>query len=50
MPKSEDERENVVEPVSHSEHQAVKFGVHLLQLLGAVLVAYVVLHFIIKYW
>ena len=50
MPNSEDEHKNVVEPALHSEHQTVKFGVHILQLLGAVLVAYVVLHFIIKYW
>ena len=50
MPNSEDERENAVEPAPHTHDQAVKFGVHVLQVLGTVLVAYVVLHFIIKYW
>jgi hypothetical protein len=50
MPNSEDERENVVEPARPPRHHAVAFGAHALQLLGAILVAYVVLHFIIKYW
>jgi hypothetical protein len=50
MPKSEDEPEKAIEPVPHSEHHAVRFGAHVLELLGAVLIAYVILHFITKYW
>ena len=36
---------------AHQPHDTpVRFGAHLLQLIGAIAVAYVVLHFILKYW
>ena len=63
MPKSEDEREDTVEPSAakipeylverlapRSRDQVVIFGGHLLQLIGAIAVIYVILHFLFKYW
>jgi hypothetical protein len=57
MPKSEDEREDPVEPSAakipeylverlapRSRDQVVIFGGHLLQLIGAIAVIYVILH------
>jgi hypothetical protein len=35
----------------HWAHEdPMRFGAHLLQLIGAIAVIWVVLHFIIKYW
>jgi hypothetical protein len=50
MPGSEDERESVVEPTRRVDDWAAVFGVQALRIVGSILVAYVVLHFIIKYW
>ena len=49
MPKTEDEHQNVVGPPS-AEDDSVRFGRYLLQIVVVILVAYVVLHFISKYW
>ena len=63
MPNSEDEREDPVEPspakipeylverlAPRSRDQVVILGGHLLQLIGAIAVIYIVLHFLFKYW
>ena len=50
MPESEDERKGVIEPTRPTDHHAVIFGVQLLRIVAAILLAFVVLHFIIKYW
>jgi hypothetical protein len=63
MPKSEDEREHPREPsvanipeylverlAPRSRDQVVILGGHLLQLIGAIAVIYVILHFLFKYW
>ena len=63
MPKSDHEREDPVEPSAakipaylverlapRSRDQVVIFGGHLLQLIGAIAVIYIVLHFLFKYW
>jgi hypothetical protein len=63
MPKSDHEREDPVEPSAakipeylverlapRSQDQVVIFGGHLLQLIGAIAVIYIVLHFLFKYW
>jgi hypothetical protein len=50
MPESEDERHRVIEPTRPADHHAVVFGVQVLRIVGAILIAFVVLHFIIKYW
>jgi hypothetical protein len=63
MPKSDHEREDPVEPSAakipeylverlapRSLDQVVIFGGHLLQLIGAIAVIYIVLHFLFKYW
>jgi hypothetical protein len=50
MPEPEDERESVIEPTRCTDDQAVLFGVQALRIVGAILVAYVVLHFLFKYW
>ena len=63
MPKSEDEREDPIEPSAakipeylverlapRSRDQVVIFGGHLLQLIGAIAVICVILHFLYKYW
>jgi hypothetical protein len=64
MPKSEDEREDDrVEPSAakipeylverlapRSRDQVVILGGHLLQLIGAIAVIWVILHFLAKYW
>ena len=63
MPKSDHEREDPVEPSAakipeylverlapRSRDPVVVFGGHLLQLIGAIAVIYIVLHFLFKYW
>ena len=63
MPKSDDERENPLEPSAAkvpehlverfaplSRDPVVVFGGHLLQLIGAIAIIYVILHFLFKYW
>ena len=63
MPKSDHEREDPVEPSAakiseylverlapRSRDQVVIFGGHLLQLIGAIAVIYIVLYFLFKYW
>jgi hypothetical protein len=63
MPKLDHEREDPVEPSAakipeylverlapRSRDQVVIFGGHLLQLIGAIAVIYIVLHFLFKYW
>ena len=63
MPKSDHEREDPFEPsvakipdylverlAPRSRDPAVIFGGHLLQLIGAIAVIYVILHFLFKYW
>ena len=63
MPKSDHEREDPVEPSAakipeylverlapRSRDQVVILGGHLLQLIGAIAVIYIVLHFLFKYW
>ena len=63
MPKSDHEREDPVEQSAakipeylverlapRSRDQVVIFGGHLLQLIGAIAVIYIVLHFLFKYW
>ena len=50
MLESEDDRKSVIEPTRPADDHAVVFGVQLLRILGAILIAFVVLHFIIKYW
>ena len=63
MPKSDHEREDSVQPSAakipeylverlapRSRDQVVIFGGHLLQLIGAIAVIYVILHFLFKYW
>jgi hypothetical protein len=50
MPKTEDEHQNVVEPPRRTEHDSVRFGRYLLSMIVVIVVAYVVLHFIRKYW
>jgi hypothetical protein len=50
MAESEDERESVIEPPRRADDRAVLFGVQALRIIGSILVAYVVLHFLIKYW
>jgi len=63
MTQSDDELEKIVEKTSpkipeylvewfapHSRHQTVIFGGHLLQIVGAIVIIYVILHFIEKYW
>jgi hypothetical protein len=63
MPKLEDEREALVEPSAakipeylverlapRSRDPVVIFGGHLLQLIGAIAVIFVILHFLSKYW
>jgi hypothetical protein len=63
MANSDDERKSPVEPSSPkipeylverlapvSRDPVVIFGGHLLQLVGAIAVIYVILHFIDKYW
>jgi hypothetical protein len=50
MPESEDKPKRAVDPAPPSERHAVSFGAHALQIVGIILIAYVVLHFIIKYW
>jgi hypothetical protein len=39
---------SIVAPAPRSEDRAVSFGAHALQIVGAVLITYVVLHFILK--
>ena len=63
MPKSDHEREDPVEPSAakipeylverlapRSRDQVVIFGGHLLQLIGAIAIIWVILHFLTKYW
>jgi hypothetical protein len=63
MPKSDDQREDPVEPseakipeylverlAPQSRDPVVVFGGHLLQLIGAVAIIYVIFHFLYKYW
>jgi hypothetical protein len=63
MPKSEDEREDTVQPSAakipeylverlapRSRDHVVVFGGHLLQLIGAIAIIWVILHFLTKYW
>jgi hypothetical protein len=63
MPKSDSEPEEPIEPSTakipeylverlapHSRDPVVIFGGHLLQLIGAITVIYVILHFLFKYW
>src|SRR5262249_4856312 len=63
MPKPDDEREDPVEPSlakipeylverfsPRSQDPVVVFGGHLLQVIGAIAVTYVVLHFLFKFW
>jgi hypothetical protein len=50
MFESEDERQSIIEPTRRVDDHAVVFGVQALRIVGSILVAYVVLHFIIKYW
>jgi hypothetical protein len=50
MPKTEDEHQNVVEPPRRPEDDSVRFGRYLLNMIVVIVVAYVVLHFIRKYW
>jgi hypothetical protein len=63
MPKSDNELEKMVEPTSpkipeylvdrlapHSRHPTVIFGGHLLQIVGAIVILYAILHFLEKYW
>jgi hypothetical protein len=63
MTNSDDERKSPVEPSSAkipeylverlaplSRDPVVIFGGHLLQLVGAITVIYVIFHFIDKYW
>jgi hypothetical protein len=63
MPKSDDERQNLVEPSAakipeylverlapFSRDPVVIFGGHLLQIIGALVIIYVIFHFIEKYW
>ena len=63
MSKSDDERQDPVEPSTaripeylverlapNSRDPTIIFGGHLLQLIGAIVVIYVVLHFLLKYW
>ena len=49
MPKTEDEHQNVVEP-PRAGADSVRFGQYLLYWVVIILVGYVVLHFISKYW
>ena len=63
MANLDDERKSLIEPSSpkipeylverlapRSRDPVVIFGGHLLQLIGAITVIYVILHFIDKYW
>ena len=63
MPKSDDERENPVEPSAAkvpehlverfapvSRDPVVVFGGHLLQLVGAIAILFIIFHFLEKYW
>jgi hypothetical protein len=63
MPKSEDERQDPPQPsvAKVPEHLVDRFaplsrdpvvilGGHLLQLIGAITVIYVIFHFLYKYW
>ena len=63
MPKSDHERKDPVEPsvakipeylverlAPRSRDPVVIFGGHLLQLIGAIAVICVILHFLFKYW
>jgi hypothetical protein len=63
MPKSDDEREDpavssaakipeyLVERLApHSRDPVVIFGAHLLQIIGAIAIIYVIFHFLDKYW
>jgi len=50
MPNTEDEHKNAVEPLRRTHGDPVRFGAHLLQIIVVILIAYVVIHFIIKYW
>jgi hypothetical protein len=63
MPKPDSEREDPVEPSAaeipdylvemfapRSRDPVVIFGGHLLQLIGAIAIIYVALHFLYKYW
>jgi hypothetical protein len=50
MPKTEDEHRNVVEPRRHTEDDSVRFGRYLLHIIVVIVAAYVLLHFISKYW
>ena len=63
MSKPDDEREDPVEPSAakipeylverfspRSRDPVVVFGGHLLQVIGAIAVIYVILHFLFKHW
>jgi hypothetical protein len=63
MSKSDDERQDPVEPSTaripeylverlapQSRDPTIIFGGHLLQVIGTIVVIYVVLHFLFKYW
>jgi hypothetical protein len=50
MPTTEDEHQNVVESPRRTEDDSVRFGRYLLNMIVVIVVAYVVLHFIRKYW
>ena len=49
MPKTEDENQNVAQP-PRAEDDSVRFGRYLFHIVVVIVVAYVVLHFISKYW
>ena len=63
MSKSDDERQNPVEPSTakipehlverfapRSRDPVVVFGGHLLQLVGAIAIFFIIFHFLEKYW
>jgi hypothetical protein len=62
MPKSDHERENPVVPAAQipeylverlaprSRDPVVILGGHLLQLIGAIAIIFVIFHFLYKYW
>ena len=63
MPNSDQDREKPVEPSAtaipehlverfapHSRDPVVVFGGHLLQIVGAIAILFVIFHFLEKYW